>query len=450
MTPRRFQILAALCGGLLLLISAGFAVFWLLPPADPAPPPALPTLADPNSPITNRVQFYRDRGALQAALYEVESGALTNGWSADLHQQAGDLWRDMNHINRALFHWQAAVRLSDAPSAESVRRLAAIYLERGNIAQAWHYTDRLLQIAPADDWGLFHAGAFLAASDPAQAQHYLRQSVFQSAYAEPAVALLQALESRSAGNGAQHGKRIGAVLAHQHLWALAEHAFQYTAMAYYPAPEAMAYTALMQAEQGKDGQAWLDAALALTPDNVDVRYVEGVYWRVQNNLQKSRTALQLAISIDPDNPFLLAELGLTEQLQGNLTRAETLLQEALRVSTDNDRLLQTALDNFYSKQAYLLPDDYLPFVRQIPADDPAYISAQGWALHVAGDTEAGLAEVERALAIDPQNPRALFDRARILLETGRAQQATSLLQQLASGNSPYAPAADRLLDSPNG
>jgi tetratricopeptide (TPR) repeat protein len=446
MTTHHARIVAVLCGSLLLLSLGGLAGVWLTTQTDATQPPVLPTLADPNSPLNSRVQFYRSRGALQAALYEVESSARTNGWSAALHQQAGNLWRDMGDADRALPHWQAAVRLTDVPPAESVRRLADYYLQQGNIPQAWHYTNRLLQLAPGDNWGLFHAGALLAVSDPVQARDYLRRSVFQRAYAEPATVLLQALDTRPPGMDATYGKRIGAILAHQKLWALSEHAFRYTAMAYYPAPEAMAYVALMQAEQGKRGQAWLDAALALAPADANVRYVEGVYWRVQNDLDKSRDALELALSLNPDNAFLLAELGLTEQLQGNLTRAESLLQEALRVSRDDDAILQTALNNFYSNQAYLLPDDYLPLARQIPADDPAYISAQGWALHVNGDTDAGLAAVERALAIDPENPRALFDRARILLETGRTQQAEALFQQLVTGNSPYARAAERLLN----
>ncbi len=441
MTGNRVRLLALVAAGL-LLIAGGLAGLMLVTPAQ-STTPALPTLADPNSFSNNRMLSYRSRGALSAALYEVEAAALVNGWSAMLHRQAADLWRDMGQPDRALAHHEAELRLADTPSPELVRRLAATHLQRGNWSQAWQHIEQLLALAPSDAWGVFHAGALLAATDPVQASDYLERAFLQPAYSEPAGALLQALSDAEAG--ALMSRRVGAVLADQNLWALSEHAFRYAAMADYPAPEAMAYTALMRAEQGKRGSDWLQAALELAPNDADVRYVEGVYWRVQNDLAKSRIALELAISIDPDNPFLLAELGLTEQLQGNLSRAESLLQEALRLS-GNDDTLQIALRNFYNDRAYLLPDDYLALVQSVPADDPAALSARGWALHVNGETEAGLTAVDRALSLDPQNPRALFDRARILLETGRTQQAEPLFRQLASGDSPYALAAERLLD----
>lgn len=444
MTSHRARLPAFVAAGLLiLLIAGGLAAYVLFYTPSPAQTPPLPTLADPHSLSNNRMLYYRSRGALSAALYEVEAAALLNGWSATLHGQAADLWRDMGQPDRALAHRDAQLRLSDNPSPELVRRLAAAHLQRGNWSQAWQHIDHLLALAPSDAWGVFHAGALLAASDPVQARDYLERAFFESAYSDPAGALLQVLSDTPPG--ALAGNRAGAVLAEQNLWALSEHAFRYVAIAAYPAPEAMAYTALMRAEQGKRGSDWLNAALQLAPDDADVRYVEGVYWRVQNDLAKSRNALELAISIDPDNPFLLAELGLTEQLQGNLTRAESLLQEALRLS-GNDDTLQTALQNFYNNRAYLLPDDYLALVQSVPADDPAALSARGWALHVAGDTDTGLETVNQALALDPQNPRALFDRARILLETGQTQQAEPLFRQLASGDSPYAQAAERLLD----
>ena len=75
------------------------------------------------------------------------------------------------------------------------------------------------------------------------------------------------------------------------------------------------------------------------------------------------------------------------------------------------------------------------------------ISANGWALHVKGDSVAGLAMVEQALDMDADNPRALFDKARILQETGRAEEARPILEQLAAGDSPFAAIAARLLEN---
>ena len=56
-----------------------------------------------------------------------------------------------------------------------------------------------------------------------------------------------------------------------------------------------------------------------------------------------------------------------------------------------------------------------------------------------------MAIVEQALIIDPDNARALFDKARILLETNRVEQALPILQQIADGNSVFSGPAQGLL-----
>jgi tetratricopeptide (TPR) repeat protein len=117
--------------------------------------------------------------------------------------------------------------------------------------------------------------------------------------------------------------------------------------------------------------------------------------------------------------------------------------------SENNPVMVAALERFYAEETLLLPDNYLAFLgdQRARQNDPAILSARGWTMHVLGDSEGGLAQVEAALEADPENPRALFDQARILLDTGRREEALPILETLAADDSGFAILAQRLLES---
>lgn len=408
------------------------------------PTPVLPTATFVPVNPENEYEYHRIRGEMQVALYHIEAQILPNNWTAQDHIRAGNLWRDMGDSSRALPHWEAANVLEANPNL--LRQIADIYIQRGEWGIAWTRIQQLLELAPNDSWALYYGGLILAPSDPTRAYGLLGQvASIERDYATRAFDIQEAIGGNP--TNPEIGLRVATVLAGINEWSLAENAYQFAADTFYPFPEATAYVGLMRVQQGKNGERWIDEAMSLSQDNAVVHYIAGVYWRAVGEYAQSESDLILAILFEPNNPTFYAELGITYAAMGNRFEAEVWLQTALLIS--DDPVIAEALESFYQNEAYLAPQGYLEFSRGISANDPAVLSASGWTLHVQGDSEAGLAQVETALNIDPDNPRALFDKARILIDIGQSDEATPLLTQLAEGNSVFAEPARRLLESFN-
>jgi Flp pilus assembly protein TadD len=399
-----------------------------------------PTPFDPD----NEYSYHRGRGEYAVALYHIESETALNGWTAQDFIREGNLWRDMGDVNRALPYWEAAA--AQEPSPNLLRQIADIYLQRGEWGLALERIQSLLLLAPNDIWALYYGGLLLAPSDPTGAYPYLaRIASSTSPDATVAAELTNLIGTNPTDPEIALG--VGAILATAEEWSLAENAYQYAANWYYPFPEASAYVGLMRAQQGKNGDDWINEALRLAPDSVVVQSVAGVYWRAVGEFALSESAFITAIILDPQKPSLYAELGLSYWAMGNRTEAEVWLQTAQLLAPDEPNI-QAVLDKFYDEDTLLVSSPLLAFSEgTVGTDDPAVISANGWALHINGDSVAGLTMVEQALSEDPENPRALFDKARILQETGRSEEARPIFEQLAAGDSPFAAIASRLLEN---
>lgn len=402
---------------------------------------AIPSTSTPFN-VQNEHNFHRNRNELQVALYHVHTSSNFNGWTAQEHIRAGNLWRDMGDLTRALPHWEAAINI-DA-NANLLRQIAEIYLERGEWSVAWERIQRLLDIAPNDVWALYHGGLILAPSDPTTAFGYLGQVAnLNHIYSETAQAVIDAIVDETVNS--EVTIRVAAILASAEEWSLAENAYQYAADFYYPFPQATAYVGLMRILQGKNGEAWIAEAIALDENNPDVHYAAGIYWRAAGEFANSEQSLLLAILLQPSNPTFFAELGNTYRAMGNRFEAELWLQTAVLISDNNPTIVQ-ALNNFYEEDSLLVAQPLLQFSEGVvDADDPSVLAANGWAMHLRGDSAGGLVLVNQALAIEADNPRALFDKARILLETNRNNEAIPILEQLVAGDSVFADPAQRLL-----
>jgi putative thioredoxin len=72
--------------------------------------------------------------------------------------------------------------------------------------------------------------------------------------------------------------------------------------------------------------------------------------------------------------------------------------------------------------------------RHVPTAEAAEAEAeteQAEALEAAGDTDAALAKLQQAVAIDPANDTARYDYVKLLLETGRLPQARAAFEPVA-------------------
>ncbi|MDX1995337.1 MAG: tetratricopeptide repeat protein [bacterium] len=383
-----------------------------------------------------RIDEQQRQGHYTQALYQVRTLAEQQGWTADLYQQAGDLYAAMNDLSGAAASWEAARQLAPARSIIELRRLAQTCLDLGRWAQAADVLGALLEQSPDDAWANYRLGLLLAPSDPRRADAYLEVAARQPEYTDVASPLL--LRLRAEQDNPLISMQVGLLLVEADLWTDAERAFQYAASTAAPYPEALAYVALAREQQGKDGTDWIQQAVALAPDSAPVRYVEGLYWRARNDFAASQRALVQAVIADPNNAALYAELGTAFQLVGDYEQAEHWLQIAVALAENEPHVqerFQELLALFYAETGYNLPEGGLELLRltaEVLADDADARAAYGWGLYRTGQAEAGLTEIETALSLEADNSRALYYRALIALQMGETERGRELLNQVVA------------------
>lgn len=435
-SPRTLR--AALLLTLLVLILGGALLVVYLQDDLSAPPEVTEA---PDRIVQNR----RDGRSYQA-LYQIEAQAAREGWTPELRRAAGDVWYELGDRGAAVGHWAAAVSMG-ARDPLLLRELAAGYVSLQRWGNATDTLALLLGVDPEHEWGHYQLALIRAPFNPAEAEIHLRAVVSSAAYGETAGALLTVL--RDYGADSLLSFHVGLIFVGRELWGHAELAFTYAALTNYPLPEAMAYVGLARGKQGKDGAAWADQAVALDPANPQVVYLYGLHLRTVGDFEGSLNAFLRAAIIDPQNPAIQAELGTAYRLLGDLGQAEFHYQQAVFLSGDAPQF-QRLLAAFYAEEASSfgavgMETLWTSFGQN--SDDPDMIASYGLWLHSIGDTAGGLAELDRSLALAPDHPRALFYKARILLDSGDATAAVGLLERLVELGGAFSADAQLLLSS---
>ncbi len=275
---------------------------------------------------------------IMQAIYRLEVEALDDGWTSERARSAGDLWRRAGDLTRAVAYWERA----DA-AADLLRDLSEAYIELGAWAKASDALQGLIGAAPDDAWARFQIGIIRAAADPQGALPHLLAAAREPGYAQPLAGVIAAAETGDP-------LRIGVALADADLWAYAELAFESAG----GDPLAYAYGGFARDRQGKDGGAWIRQAVALAPDDPQVRLLEGLHLRSAGDVDASLAAVVRAAALDPDNPAVFAELGQAYALVGDRDAAERWLTYAVSLS-DGDPAYEAILNRFLDEgEAFLL------------------------------------------------------------------------------------------------
>jgi tetratricopeptide (TPR) repeat protein len=384
-------------------------------------------------------------GRAMQALYHVEALAAQTGWTHELYMLAGDMWVDMGDLSAAVSYWEAAAQ-GQPGDAKRIQQLVQAYITLGRWTQATDSLTYLLRLEPENHWAHYQLGLVQAAFDPQAASAHLERVTDYPEYGLVASALRAVLQQNAADP--LISMRVGIIFSEQELWSYAELAFQHAAVVGQPFPEALAYIGLARDQQGKDGSDWIEQALALDPQNAQALYIYGLHLRQQANYVASLDALTQSVAHDPQNPAFLAELGTAYRLVGDLQRAEYWLKSAAELSNTDPRF-QELLALFYAEEGYNLAEDGLDALERatlLMPNDPDVRASYGWALYNTGETDAALDQIESALAISPDNLRALYYKAQIWLETGNVEGAAPLFEQVAESGSEFAEEARRVLE----
>lgn len=286
------------------------------------------------------------------ALYALEWTATKDGWTPALAQQAGDLWRELGDLRRAVAYWEQA---DATPAVLRDRAQAYVELERwGDASDTLELLlEQLPDTSPDRTWTQFQLGLIRAAYDPVNALDLLRAA--EPSYGSVVTNLQLVVE------GSTDPVRIGIALARAELWSHAELAFSQSAE-----PLAVAYRGLARDMQGKDGSSQIETAAAFAPDDPQVRFLQALHLRLNFDYAGSLEAIIQAVALDPENPALYAELGRAYQLTGDMATAERWLKFAVSL----DEHFQPLLDSFYADERSALLNLGLVDEAALPFDTP--------------------------------------------------------------------------------
>jgi tetratricopeptide (TPR) repeat protein len=297
------------------------------------PPPPNPSLLTVNLAAHRPMQ----------ALYQIEAQVSQSGWTADLAKSAADIWEALDDLPQATTYWEIALSLQ--PTDERlIRRVAQSYLELQRWSQAVIALSNLLEITD-DNWAHFQLGILQSVLDGEIAAEQLTLSVRDNQFQSVVQQLTPLMNEPS---DIARAMKVGTVLATAKLWSNAEYVFQYAASFSPPFPEALAYAGLARDQQGKNGRPQIDRAVALAPNNAQVRYLQGLHFHLVGDEANSLVALQQATVLDPLNPAYAAELAATYDRAGDSPKAEYWYKAAVTLS-NNDPRFQALLTAFYGQ-----------------------------------------------------------------------------------------------------
>ena len=192
----------------------------------------------------------------------------------------------------------------------------------------------------------------------------------------------------------------------------------------------------MEASHGgrtDEALAWLDEALKAQPGGAEAHNGRGeILW---DEARVDEALAEFERAIDTDRKFTAAHMNRAELLIEELGEFEAALRQCDTLLAGNpempraDRLLQAEIHYLKSKALFYLDDlEGAAFLvrraSQAVADQPVYFAFEGQILFELGQSDDARRVLERAVAMDPDAPHALYHLALVLerLESAEASE----------------------------
>ncbi|MBN1120461.1 MAG: tetratricopeptide repeat protein [Anaerolineae bacterium] len=312
--------------------------------------------------------------------------------------------------------------------SDGLRLLANVYRERGSSADERSALESL-QAAQAASVGELSRLVMLQSLDsPEQAVMTLGQIASQGSDQPVWVNdLFPVLDARMTDPPEYGYFRLGFFFVSIGQWELAETALE-KALAYNPGyGEACAVLALVRARLRKPALGAAQQGVALAPDSSLAHFMLGRIWKEQGDPQSARRSFEQAAALDPQNPALSVEIASTYRLEGRLPEAEHWMETAVEQSNDayEFRLL---LAQFYIDEEYLLDEKGIVLAQALVDENPGSAGAHaalGWGHFLLGEFDTAFSEMDTALDLNPDLPRANAHKAVLLESQNRMDEAVA-------------------------
>lgn len=174
-----------------------------------------------------------------------------------------------------------------------------------------------------------------------------------------------------------------------------------------------------------------EQAIALDPHNIDPVYGLGILYSAQlGDYERAVAAFQRGLAHNPGNSFLAASLGSTYARMGRIDEALAALQAVIAAEPTNPFALSWLSIIYLHVRRY--DDAIAACQREIELQDAHSPHRLLGLIHDArGQTEAAMAQLEQAIALEAEDYEARAALAKIYRSVGRQREAD---EQLAVAN----------------
>ncbi len=330
----------------------------------------------------------QQQGKHQEILDEIDpSPSLPPRNQAALAAYRGDAWLALGDAGKAKTEYRRAL---DLDPRSSRGKLGMAYLAaKNNIDDALRLLDEAITAVPEDGRVWSYKAKLL--------RHLGKLQQAKTAYSK-AITYLPAFSS------IEERAQLAIIQTELKHFEAAEKeiaALKKIAPDFYLTPFAEGYLDIVR-NQIPQAQAPLEQALKLNNKFPPTLFYLGLVHLNQGDLEQAETLLTRAKNLAPGNIASFKMLALVKFRQKDFNAARTLLVPVLLSQPDDIFALKLMADVEQASQHPQEALQYLQKLVELESSDPAIQTRMGTALLAAGHKEAGLAALEKALAIDPK------------------------------------------------
>ena len=333
---------------------------------------------------------------------------------------------------------------------EALRTLTQEQIARLDWSQAAIILEYWLALEPDNAEPAYLLGMLVAPEQRNQADAYLAQAARDPVWMARAETVRAALAAYDAYVLTDAHTHLGIALVGLGQWPFAERVLQLALAVNAVNPPALAYLGYARDQQGRDGLADIQAALAMSPNDPLIHFLLGLHWRRAQDHEQAYEAFYHAYWLDSANAALAAELGVSLQNLSDFVGAETWYQQAIDLAPD-DIQWRRLLAAFYADTGFELENGGLAFIEeahQIAPEDADIQTSLGWAYQQLGDVPRAYDELSAAVGVDPTQPRSRYYFGVVLERRGDVEGAVDsywFVVQTAGTDTHYGLLASRAL-----